>query len=159
MMDPYIGIIVDGALGLLLVAVIVTCLIVYRRLKALQNGQDEMKKVVSDLNMAVNQAQKSVLGMKQTAVEVEAQLQTQIKKAKLLSDELIVITEAGNNLADRIEKKLTQGKSSQGNLNQGDKTSGHTSSDGIVEKVKTTDQGKKVGAKQKELLDALKEAR
>lgn len=99
--------IVDGVLALLLISSITVSIIVYRRLGTIREGQAQLRTLVDDLNKAVQDAQRSVAGLKQSAVDVEERLQSQVQKAGALADELGMITEAGNNLADRIERGLT----------------------------------------------------
>eukprot|EP00657_Telonema_sp_P-1_P006529 TRINITY_DN2542_c0_g1_i1.p1 TRINITY_DN2542_c0_g1~~TRINITY_DN2542_c0_g1_i1.p1 ORF type:complete len:139 (+),score=18.32 TRINITY_DN2542_c0_g1_i1:225-641(+) len=106
-MDLVSEMIVDGVLALLLISSITVSIIVYRRLGTIREGQAQLRTLVDDLNRAVQDAQKSVAGLKQSAVDVEERLQSQVQKAGSLADELGMITEAGNNLADRIERGLT----------------------------------------------------
>ena len=109
-MDAYSALIIDVILALLLVGAIVACFIVYRRLNTIRQGQDELKVLVDQLNNAAVEAQRSVAGLKASADEIEQRLSAERQKAGILADELAMITEAGNNLADRIEKGLTSGK-------------------------------------------------
>lgn len=106
-MTPFSGLIVDGILAILLIAVIVVCLIVSKRIGAIKSGQAELRALVDQLNTAVVDAQKSVVGLKSSADEVEAKLAMERQKASVIADELALMTEAGNNLADRIEQGLT----------------------------------------------------
>ena len=99
--------IVDGILAVLLVSVIVVCTIVYRRLGTIKSGQAELRALVDQLNTAVVDAQRSVANLKTSATEIEGRLQIEGKKASAIADELGMITEAGNNLADRIERGLS----------------------------------------------------
>lgn len=109
-MDAYSALIIDVILALLLVGAIVACFVVYRRLNTIRQGQDELKQLVDQLNNAAIEAQRSVAGLKASADEIEQRLSAERQKAGILADELAMITEAGNNLADRIEKGLTSGK-------------------------------------------------
>lgn len=106
-MEAVPTLLVDGLLALLLVTVIVVCFFVYRRLGTIKEGQAELRVLVDQLNHAVVEAQRSVANLKQSAAEVEGRLQVETRKASALADELGLITEAGNNLADRIERGLT----------------------------------------------------
>ncbi|WND01682.1 DUF6468 domain-containing protein [Temperatibacter marinus] len=151
-MTPLLALVIDGVLAVLLIAAIGACMVVYKKLNAIRSGQDEMKAIVQELNTAVIEAQRSVGQLKHTAVEVEEQLQTQVKKAKVLSDELLLITEAGNNLADRIEQRLTK-ESGKGSDPL------HTVSEKSEADLFGSQPKKKVKSEQKQLLEALKEAR
>ncbi len=141
-MDGLSSLVVDGVLALLLVAAIVVCFFVYRRLGTIKEGQAELRLLVDQLNHAVVEAQRSVANLKQSAAEVEGRLQVETKRASSLADELGLITEAGNNLADRIERGLTgAGQQSRSDAGQGS-----------TEQVREKQQ-------QKEILSALREAR
>lgn len=111
-MSPFSELVVDGILAILLIAVIAVCLLVSRRLGTIRSGQAELRALVDQLNTAVAEAQRSVVGLKSSADEVAGKLQLEQKKASAIMDELTMITEAGNNLADRIERGLTGGASS-----------------------------------------------
>jgi len=102
--------IVDGVLAILLIAAIVVSTIVYKRLSTIREGQDQLRQLVDSLNNAVVDAQRSVGNIRQAALDADEKLETQIKRAKNMAEELSMISEAGNNLADRIEKGLTGGK-------------------------------------------------
>jgi hypothetical protein len=106
-MTDFYGLIVDGLLALLLVATITACFIVYKRLSTIKDGQAELQRLVRDLNAAAQQAQKGVAGLKASAEEVEGRLALERQKAVAMADELSLITESGNNLANRIEQGLT----------------------------------------------------
>ncbi|MFC3051223.1 DUF6468 domain-containing protein [Kordiimonas pumila] len=101
--------IVDSVLAVLLFAVIIVCLIVYRKLSVIKEGQTELRDLVDRLNTAVFEAQRSVGTLGKSASDIEGRLKVEVQKASAIADELSLITEAGNNLADRIEKGLTQG--------------------------------------------------
>lgn len=141
-MDAFYSLLVDGLLALLLITVIIVCTFVYRRLGTIKEGQAELRLLVDQLNHAVVEAQRSVANLKQSASEVEGRLQVETRKASVLADELGLITEAGNNLADRIERGLT-GARSQG--------------DASVEAAAPEQSKEK--KQQKEILSALREAR
>lgn len=136
--------IVDGVLAILLIAVIVVSSIVYRRLATIKEGQEQLRQLVDSLNNAVVDAQRSVGNLRQAALDAEEKLETRIKKANSMADELGMITEAGNNLADRIERGLTGGA---------DAPKGSSAS--------ATGQGEPQASKkqQQEILAALREAR
>ena len=131
--------IVDGVLAILLLSVIIVCMMVYRRLATIKEGQAELGKLVDDLNVAVLEAQRSVTDLKVSSTQISDTLGNDIARARGIADELSVITEAGNNLADRIEKGLTEGR-------------------GTAKAEKKAQPAEK-SEQQKALLDALKQAR
>jgi len=129
---------IDGFLALLLVGAIVICGLVYRRLGTIREGQSELKALVDQLSGAASDAQRSVEVMKSAADEIEIRLKSESQKASGIADELSLMNEAGNNLANRIEKGLTG--------------AGSTSSAAAA----PVQENKK---QQKEILAALREAR
>ena len=146
-MEGVSSLLIDGVLAVLLVAVIFVCFFVYRRLGTIKEGQAELRILVDQLNHAVIEAQRSVGNLKQSAAEVEGRLQIETRKASSLADELGLITEAGNNLADRIERGLTGGAG---------QTSASQSNLAHDERAPKANPDKK---HQKEILAALREAR
>jgi len=138
-MAVYSELLIDGFLALLLIAAIILFYLVHSRLGAIREGQSELKKLVDSLNDATAQAQNSVVGLNATAEEIEHKLKLESQKATSIMDELSLMTEAGNNLADRIEKGLT--RNTEG--------SGTAAGSGTKENKK----------QQKEILAALREAR
>ncbi len=99
--------IVDGILAILLIAAIVVSSVVYHRLSTIREGQEQLRQLVDSLNNAVVDAQRSVGNIRQAALDADEKLGSQIKRARSMAEELSMITEAGNNLADRIEQGLT----------------------------------------------------
>jgi biopolymer transport protein ExbB/TolQ len=138
-MDGYSALIVDSVLAVLLVGAIIACFIVYRRLSTIREGQDELRQLVEQLNQAAIEAQRSVSGLRSSAEEIEQRLSSERQRASVLADELAMITEAGNNLADRIEKGLTSEKRG--------------------EKQPSSGEDKASKKQQQEILAALREAR
>lgn len=112
-MVQYSELIVDAVLALLLIAAIGVSWRVYSRLGTIREGQAELKNLVDQLNGAAVMAQRSVAELKASAEEVEGRLKLEGVKAGAIADELSLMTEAGNNLADRIEQGLTGARSRQ----------------------------------------------
>jgi hypothetical protein len=143
-MDIGSEMIVDAVLAVLLIAAIIASTIVYRRLGTIREGQSELRALVDSLNTAVVDAQRSVGNLRQAALEAEERLEARVKKATVIADELGMITEAGNNLADRIERGLTGARGGDAGAGKG------------VEPGSETQASKK---QQQEILAALREAR
>lgn len=97
-----LALLIELIVAFLLVVTIAYCFTLDRRLAALRNGQDGLREVISGLNMATSQAQASVVQLKATGEGVAEQLQSSIDKAQRLADELSVMVEAGDGVADRL---------------------------------------------------------
>lgn len=99
--------IIDLVLAALLLAAIGSSFMLHRRIEIFRQGHAELASLVDQLNKATNQAQASVAEMKSNGTLVEEHLKSEIARARALADELSLITEAGDSLADRLEKRLT----------------------------------------------------
>jgi len=92
---------------IILIAIMITYSVLLNiKLKAFRNTQNEMASLIGQLNAAITRAQSSVEALKNAAVTEETRLEELIKNARLMADELEIITQSGSNLADRIERGL-----------------------------------------------------
>ncbi|WP_339865650.1 DUF6468 domain-containing protein [Paremcibacter congregatus] len=92
---------------IVLIGVMITyAVILNSKLKTFRNAQNEMATLVGQLNDAISRAQTSVEALKGTALAEEGRLDALIRKSRPLADELTILTESGENLADRIERGL-----------------------------------------------------
>ncbi|RMD88451.1 MAG: hypothetical protein D6807_05710 [Alphaproteobacteria bacterium] len=101
------GLIIDLVLVLLLGAVLVACIRVNRGLVTIREGQAELASLAGRLDSATRQAREAITELKAESSRVEKDLSSEVRKARALADELLVITEAGENLASRLEERLT----------------------------------------------------
>lgn len=98
------GILVDVIiLGLLGVTIYYAArLSVY--LKTFHDGRKDMNFLIQDLSTSVSRAENAIKGMQASADQSGQKLQDVINEAKFLSDELRFMNEAGDSLANRLEK-------------------------------------------------------
>ncbi len=101
------GLIMDGVLVLLLGAVLYACIRVNSRLSVIRAGQTELADLVDRLELATSKAREAIGELRQESRDVGDTLGATVRKARALSDELTLITEAGDNLANRLEQGLT----------------------------------------------------
>ena len=139
-MDTIYTLALDSILALFLLGVMILCAIVYRKLSIIKDGQAELGKLVESLNEAVASAQQSVNGIKTAAIEAEGDLDGTIRKARAMVEELSLMTEVGDNLANRLEASSGLASVSKGNE---------------APKTPLEEQSKE----QKDILAALKQAR
>ena len=99
--------ILDFLVAGLLAATLFYCIRLERRLSAFRSGQDGLKEVVDQLNAATNSARDSIEALRAAAGIAGEQLEKRVRGAEALIDEMKVIVEAGNNLANRLEARLT----------------------------------------------------
>jgi len=73
-------------------------------LKHFKDSRKEMEGLVTRLTANIDKAEKAIQGMQNAARNAGRDLDEVISDAKVLSDELKFMNEAGNNLATRLEK-------------------------------------------------------
>ena len=100
---------IDILLSALLAATIFYCVLLNRRLTAMRDAQNEFEALIREFGQATRQAEASLVNLRQAGEEVGANLDTMIGSGRDLYDELKIITESGNVLADRIEYGLVGG--------------------------------------------------
>lgn len=87
---------------LFLAATIAYCAIIDRKLRAMRAGQDGMRELIGDLGAATQDAVMAIEGLKRASEQSGNELAESIRQAKMLSDELSVMVEAGRRIADRL---------------------------------------------------------
>lgn len=102
--------IANGVVAVLLLATIGFAFVLNRRLLAMKDEQAVMARLISGLNLATAKAQEGIYELRSVAQTTEETLKQKIVEARALSDELQMMTEAGNNLAKKIEAGLTARK-------------------------------------------------
>lgn len=102
------------ALDIILLALIIICIwycwSLSKNINALQNSKGEFETMVTALNAALSKAQTSVNELQaigKTSVEA---LRNAIADAEQLHSDLLILNKVGNDLADRLEKQITNGR-------------------------------------------------
>jgi|SRR3546814_537157 hypothetical protein len=101
------GFMLDVVVAVLLVVTVVYCWRLNQRLSTLRQGRAELAALVTQLTQATMRAESSIGALKIAAKEASQGLEENIGTARSLRDELAMITETGNNLANRLETGLT----------------------------------------------------
>ena len=102
MMTLNISLIVELGLSALLLATIIYCAILERRLSALRKGQDGLKDTIAKLNEAIVAAGSSMRMLKSTAAGAAEALDERIARGRGLADELSILTASGDRIAERM---------------------------------------------------------
>jgi hypothetical protein len=97
-----ISLIVELGLSVLLLATIVYCAILERRLSALRKGQDGLKDTIAKLNESIVAAGSSMRMLKSTAAGAAEALDERIARGRGLADELSILTASGDRIAERM---------------------------------------------------------
>ncbi len=93
-------------LSVLLAATLVYCIVLERRLASVRKGQDGLKKMIGELNGAIAGAGTSLRALKMAAADAAETLDDRLKRARALSDELSLITNSGERIAQRFDRAV-----------------------------------------------------
>jgi ABC-type transporter Mla subunit MlaD len=93
-------------LSVLLAATLVYCIVLERRLAAMRKGQDGLKKLLGELNGAIAGAGASLRALKSAAGEAAETLDERLKRARAMSDELSLLTNSGERIAQRFDRAV-----------------------------------------------------
>ena len=96
----------DLLVAVLLSATIFCCWQLNRRLVVLRGGHDELRLLIENLNEATRRAQVATVELKSSSDAIGNRMNGQVAGARALVDELKMIVEAGNTLADRVSGGL-----------------------------------------------------
>ncbi|MDZ4369194.1 MAG: DUF6468 domain-containing protein [Afipia sp.] len=97
-----LGVLLEAIVCLFLVATIAYCAMLDRRLRAMRSGQDGLRDLVRDLNAATTQAASAIGNLKKASAATGEDLGEGIRRARALADELALMIEAGDRIADRL---------------------------------------------------------
>lgn len=87
---------------LFLAATIAYCAVLDRKLRAMRAGQDGLRGLVMELNTATQRAVGAIDGLKRASEESGEELAERIRRARALADELSLMVESGNSIAERL---------------------------------------------------------
>ncbi len=97
------GLVLDGVIAVLLVAMIFCGLAFYRRLGELRDSRGEFAALIESFSAATERAGAGVSRILETGERSHAELDERIETARALCDDLAFLVERGARLADRLE--------------------------------------------------------
>ncbi|WP_404403230.1 DUF6468 domain-containing protein [Pelagibacterium halotolerans] len=98
------GLIIEGAVAVLLATTIGYCVLLNRRLKKLHSDREALQQMIGDLVQATNMANGAIKGLKQTAIETDEMLNQKLNHAERFAIELANHVNSGQAVMDRISK-------------------------------------------------------
>jgi hypothetical protein len=98
-----VSLIVELTLGVLLVATLLCCTRLEKRLRNLRQDQETLCGTVRALDGAIASAQNSLAGLRAAAEDADETLGRKVSAARGLADELAMLTSAGERIAGRME--------------------------------------------------------
>jgi hypothetical protein len=115
-------------LSVLLAATLVYCIVLERRLASVRKGQDGLRKMIGELNGAIAGAGSSLRALKSAAADAAETLDDRLRRARALSDELALITNSGERIAQRFDRAVPAAPARQ--------TSGELPSGSVMNRLK-----------------------
>ncbi len=109
---------VELLLSGLLALTLLTCIVLERRLAAVRKGQDGLKKMIGELNGAIAGAGASLRALKSAAADAAETLDDRMKRARAISDELALLSNSGERIAQRYDRAVPPSPA-RGNANNG----------------------------------------
>jgi len=91
--------------GLLMVTLLY-CIVLERRLAAVRKGQEGLRKMIGELNNAIAGAGSSLRALKLAAADAAETLDGRLKRARGLADELSLLTNSGERIAQRFDRTV-----------------------------------------------------
>lgn len=88
--------------SVLLAATIGYCAMLDRRLRAMRSGQDGLRELIEDLSVATRQASEAIGRLREASNATGQQLSEQVARGRGLADELALMLESGNAIANRL---------------------------------------------------------
>lgn len=107
MMGLSLGLVIEGAVAILLATTIGYCMVLNRRIANLQADRTALQQMIADLVQATTLANTAIGGLRETAVEADEKLNQRLNEAERFAIELANHVNAGQAVMDRIAK-ITQ---------------------------------------------------
>lgn len=104
----------DTVLNLLVICLLgATCIyatMLYRQIGRLRSSRDELAVLLGRLNESVSKAENAIQGLRVTAEESGGRIDKGVRRAAELADELDIICQSSDKLAERLEKLTSAGR-------------------------------------------------
>jgi len=113
-MSAKIGMIFDILVLLALAVSVWRAATLSRQVSRMQADQKAFEQLIQALNLAASRAEAAIRALKETAIASSHDLQDKTSRAKALSEELEIMVQAGDNLAERLNTLAEQGRKASG---------------------------------------------
>ncbi len=99
-----IPLVLNVVIAILLIAVIIYVARLTIYLKNFKENRSELQKIIHDLSHHIARAEASIEGLHNAVDESGVDLQARLNKANAMFDELDIVVQTGDNLANRLEE-------------------------------------------------------
>jgi uncharacterized protein DUF6468 len=94
----------------LLGVMITYSILLNRRLKKLRGNKNDVDNAIQQFDNAVSRAESSILNLKSLSETAEGSLLESIQQAQVLRDELAFMNERGEDIANKMEQKISESR-------------------------------------------------
>ena len=112
MSDPFLGLLIESLVAVLLALTIGYCLILNRRLKRLRADESSLRATIAELVAATQIAERAIDGLQTTVRECDATLGERLRNAERMSAELTRDLRRGDEIITRIHRIAVAARSS-----------------------------------------------
>lgn len=102
---------IDVIIAILLAVTIFYAYRLSKVINVIRDSRADLSVLIRDLNSGIIRAEQAIHGLREIAIGSGDELQDRINKSRELVDELLLINEAGENLANRLSNITASGKS------------------------------------------------
>jgi uncharacterized protein YoxC len=102
-MDTVLSLMLDITMAVLLIATIVYCRRLNRRIQVLQDSRSELAQIIREFDESTERATKSIAEIHEATQRLSDNMQHKIDKANYLVDDLQTMIEKGNRIAGAVE--------------------------------------------------------
>lgn len=103
MQNIILSIFVNGLMAALLLATIVYCLKLNKRIKVLQDSKSELARIIREFDDSTKRATQSINEIHAATMRISDNIQHKIDRANYLADDLEMLIERGNKTAGKTE--------------------------------------------------------
>jgi Domain of unknown function (DUF6468) len=111
--EPFLGLLIESLVAVLLTLTIGYCLILNRRLKRLRADESSLRATIAELVSATQIAERAIEGLQTTVRECDATLGERLRTAERMSGELSRELRRGDEIITRIHRIAVAARSSE----------------------------------------------
>ena len=104
MSDPFLSLLIESLVAVLLVLTIGYCLILNRRLKRLRADESSLRATIAELVTATTVAERAIEGLRTTVTDCDATLGERLRNAERISADLSRDLRRGDEIITRIQR-------------------------------------------------------
>ena len=104
MSDPFLSLLIESLVAVLLVLTIGYCMILNRRLKRLRADESSLRATIAELVAATGVAERAIEGLKTTVTDCDATLGERLRNAERVAADLTRDVKRGDEIISRIHR-------------------------------------------------------